>query len=125
MLPSEAAGVPTFNGQIYTEFLIDCDTYFLSLQELAKLDADRILFAHNYIFDGEDAKKHFPRAIKQGFEFKERITELLNQYGADTEKIVQIIKKEEYDITADPKQPETAYLINLRAKIKAVDKSME
>jgi hypothetical protein len=62
------------------------------------------------------------RAIEYTLRFREKIEGLLKMYGDDYEKITSVIKKEEYDPIEGDKQPEEAYLINLRAKINAVKK---
>lgn len=123
LIPSEAAGVPVQNGHVFTEFLVDCETYFKSLKKLSGYTFDTILFAHNYIFTGEDARNFFARALELGYRFRDRLSDLIDQYGENLQKVGTIIKAEEYDnIIDDAKQPEQAYLINLQAKIKAVSR---
>ncbi|MBU2509688.1 MBL fold metallo-hydrolase [bacterium] len=122
LIPSEAAGVPAEDNHVYTEFLVDCYSYFQSLEMLSTYSFDTILFAHNYIYTGTDADSFFQTALDHGYHFRDRLSELLDQYGFDTDKIGAIIKSEEYDIIQGAKQPEKAYLINLQAKIKAVNR---
>jgi 2-aminobenzoylacetyl-CoA thioesterase len=125
LIPSEAAGVPTSEGKSYTEFLVDSESYFESQQKLATLEFDTLLFAHSYVFTGEEAKSYFQNALEQGYVFRQHLSDLIDQHGDQTDKIMEIVKKEEYDNAEEPKQLEKAYLLNLDAKIKAVRKWKE
>jgi glyoxylase-like metal-dependent hydrolase (beta-lactamase superfamily II) len=122
LIPSEAAGVPAHNNYVYTEFLVDCNAYFQSLKRLSGYPFDTLLFAHNYFYTDTDAHTFFNHAIKLGYSFQKRLLELLDRYGSDLDSACQIVKQEEYDQIKDPKQPEPAYLLNLKAKLNAVDK---
>jgi len=122
LFPSEAAGVPHHKGVIYTEFLVDSDTYFESQERLNSLSFDTLPFAHNYVYDGEDAKSYFPRSLEEGKQFRVRLSELIDLHGDDFDAIYKDIRREEYDFAEEPKQQESAYLLNMQAKIKAVRK---
>ncbi len=120
LFPSEAAGVPTGNEYIYTEFLVDCERYLESLKVLAQYEVEFILFAHNFFYSAADTSGFFESAIRQSIQFRDRIGGLLDEYGTDLEAVKKIIKAEEYDPITEAKQPEPAYLINLQAKVNAV-----
>ncbi|MBT6615070.1 MAG: MBL fold metallo-hydrolase [Deltaproteobacteria bacterium] len=122
LIPSEAAGVPAGNGHIYSEFLVDYEAYFSSINRLANLDFERILCAHRCFYDGEDAAGYFEDAIDQTIGFKDRIAELLAEYPNNHETVGRIIKAEEYEQVPEPKLPEPAYDLNLAAKINAVSR---
>ncbi|NQU64029.1 MAG: MBL fold metallo-hydrolase [SAR324 cluster bacterium] len=120
LLPSEAAGVPASNGQIYAEFLVDYNSYLDSLMRLADLKFDRILCGHWSYFDGEDAAGYFESAITQAVNFKNKIVTLLAENQNNLEVVGRIIKAEEYEPIPEPKMMEQAYDLNLEAKIKTV-----
>ncbi|MFH2130157.1 MAG: MBL fold metallo-hydrolase [bacterium] len=120
LIPSEAAGVPAGKGYIYAEFLVDYDTYLYSISRLAVLPVDRILCAHRFIYDGDDTVGYFDEAIRQTRQFKNRISILLEQNGYDNEAVGRIIKAEEYGQVPEPKLPEPAYDLNLKAKISTI-----
>lgn len=124
LIPSEAVGVPGDGEYIFSEFLIGYDCYMASLEKLASLDVEIIMLAHGACLTGSDARDYMPRAIEHTIRFRERIESLLEEHGDDHEAIVGIVKREEYDIIEHDKQPEMAYLINLRAKIRAVARDM-
>lgn len=120
LLPSEAAGVPEGNGNIFSEFLVDYDDYFASINRLAGLAFDRILCAHRFIYDGDDARGYFADSIEQTVRFREWIAELLAQHSGDHATVAKLVKAEEYENSTVPKMPEPAYDLNLAAKIRAV-----
>lgn len=125
LIPSEAVGVPGDGDYIFSEFLIGFDSYMASLEKLATLDVEILMLAHGACLTGSDAGNYIPRAIKSAIRFRERLKSLLEEHGDDHETIVSIVKREEYDGIEREKQPEVAYLINLRAKIKAVARYMK
>lgn len=122
LIPSEAAGVPAGNGHIYAEFLVDYDAYFNSIKRLADLKFDRILCAHRYYYDGEEAAGYFEVAISQTSIFKDRIVALLEENDHNHETVGRIIKAEEYEQLPEPKLMEKAYDLNLVAKINTVSR---
>ncbi len=125
LIPSEAGGVPAGNGHIYSEFLVDYETYFNSIQRLANLEFERILCAHRSVYDGEDAAGYFEDAIAQTIRFKDRIVTVLEANPNDHEAVARIIKAEEYGPVPEPKLPEPAYDLNLTAKIKAISRLLD
>lgn len=122
LLPSEAIGVSGLGDYIFSEFLTDYQVYLNSLKKLADYDVEVLALAHGAYCTGDEARAYMRRAIEYTLRFREKIEGLLKMYGDDYEKITSVIKKEEYDPIEGDKQPEEAYLINLRAKINAVKK---
>ena len=122
LIPSESIGVPGLGEYIFSEFLTDYHIYMDSLEKLAGYDVEVLVLAHGYYYTGDDAKNYMPRAIEYTKRFRKEIERLLKSHGSNYEKIASIIKKEEYDPIPGDKQPREAYLINLHAKIKAIEK---
>ncbi len=122
LIPSESIGVPGSGEYIFSEFLTDYHIYLDSLKKLAGYDVETLVLAHGYYYTGDDAKDYMPRAIEYTKRFREKIENLLKSHGTDYEKMAAIIKEEEYDPIPGEKQPREAYLINLNAKIKAIEK---
>jgi len=122
LIPSESVGVPGLGEHIFSEFLTDYHVYLESLEKLAAYDVEILVLAHGWYYTGEDAQAFIPRAIEYTLSFRQKIEDLLRRHGSDYKKIASIIKGEEYDPIKGDKQPEEAYLINLDAKIKAIEK---
>ncbi len=117
LVASEAVGCPTQDGRIITEFLVDYDAYLSSLQRLAELPVEVLCMAHYSALKGSDARDYFGRALAAAKEFKEWVEDLLNREGNDVARVVQLVKKQEWDLRPQPKQPELAYLLNLQARV--------
>jgi 2-aminobenzoylacetyl-CoA thioesterase len=116
LIASEAVGCPTRDGRIITEFLVDYDAYLASLRRLSKLPVEVLCMAHHSALTGPDAKNYFDRALAAAKEFKAWVEDLLHQEG-DVSRVVQLVKKNEWDLRPQPKQPEPAYLLNLQARV--------
>ncbi len=114
----EAGGVTGPTGFISTEFLADFDAYMQNIRRLASLHPDIISQSHFALFTGEDARHFFSRSLEAARRFKELADAFLDEEHGDVDKVVERIKAAEYDDRPGPKQPLTAYLLNLRARVR-------
>ena len=117
LVATEAAGLLWQNGTINAEFLVDFDLYMDSLKRLASLDVDILCQGHHFVFTGDDVKEFFGASIEAGAGFRTRVEELLAENEGSIDRVVEIMKAKEYDINPGVKQPEAAYLLNLRARV--------
>lgn len=117
LIATEASGCRGQNGHIITEFLVDYEKYLSNLKRLSMLDAEVLCQGHHFVYTGEDVKRHFEEAISEALRFKEEVIEFLKKENGDVDKVVEIIKHIEYEPNPGPKQPEKAYLLNLRARV--------
>jgi glyoxylase-like metal-dependent hydrolase (beta-lactamase superfamily II) len=117
LIATEAAGCTDRTGYIVTEFLIDYENYLASLKRLADLDVEILCQGHHFVYVGAAVKDFFARSLKSAETFRARVEELLRAEGGSVERVVARIKAEEYDEKPLPKQPEKAYLLNLRARV--------
>ncbi len=117
LIATESAGCRSQTGDIITEFLVDFDAYVESLRRLSMFDCDIVCQGHHFVYTGDDIKLFFERSLDAALKFRAHVTELLEAEGYDTDRVVERIKREEYDPNPGPKQPETAYLINLKTRI--------
>jgi 2-aminobenzoylacetyl-CoA thioesterase len=118
LIASEASGCLSTAGSIVSEFLADYDAYFSSLTRLAGLPVDILCQGHRIIFTGpEEVRNFFSRSVSEATRFKDRVYELLGSEAGSVDRVVQKIKAEQYDVIEGVKQPETAYLINLKAQV--------
>jgi len=125
MVPSETAGAMLTDGYIYSEFLVDYDAYMGSLRRLSEYDVDYLMLAHGIYLSGEDARNYFPRAEEAAVRFRKKIQNLIKKYGDNFDYIAGEIRKEEFDnFPEDERQPEEAYILNLRAKVNAVSRTI-
>ncbi len=122
LFTGEAVGIMEGNGYIFAEWLSDYNDYLASLYKLAELEIDILCPGHGCVLTGEDAAGFIARSIEYCKQFRQLIEQTLAETGGDVEAAKARIKAEEYDPLPEPKQPEFAYLINLDAKIRAVQK---
>lgn len=117
LIATESAGCRSQTGQIISEFLVDFDAYIASLKRLSALDVSIFCQGHHFVYTGKDVKDFFDNSLSAALNFKAHVTELLAAENNSVEKVVERIKKEEYDPNPGPKQPEKAYLLNLKTRV--------
>jgi glyoxylase-like metal-dependent hydrolase (beta-lactamase superfamily II) len=120
LIPGEVAGVYDRNLNILPEFLSSFEGYMASLEKLSALDLDLLLLGHSFVVTGEDARGYIGKSIEATKRFKKRIEDLLDMRAGDQEAVVKIIFQEDYEGQQAIPQDERSYLINLKAKVKAV-----
>lgn len=124
LMCSEAAGVPDQTGEIISDFLVDYDRYVDSMQRINKLEVGVVCLGHRFAFTGDDARRYIPQAIASCETFLKRAEDCFIRADGDLQKVIQDVKKFEYDDKEGPKQLEAAYTLNLEARIKIIEKRM-
>lgn len=117
LVATESAGCRSQTGEIVSEFLVDFDAYVESLKRLSMLDCDIVCQGHHFVYTGDDVKRFFDSSLRSALAFRDHVAELLDAEHNNIEKVVERIKKEEYDPNPGPKQPEAAYLLNLKTRV--------
>jgi 2-aminobenzoylacetyl-CoA thioesterase len=117
LIATESAGCLGRNNQIITEFLVDYDAYIRTLERFSTLDIDIFCQGHHFVFSGEDVRDFLVNSLRAAVSFKKHVDQLLYLEGGLIDKVVDTIKTEEYDTNPGIKQPERAYLLNLRTQI--------
>jgi 2-aminobenzoylacetyl-CoA thioesterase len=117
LVATESVGLLWQNGTIGTEFLVDYDAYMTSLRRLAALDVDILCQGHHFVFTGDDVKKFFSASIEAAERFRSDVEALLEAEHGSVDRVVALMKAREYDTNPGIKQPEQAYLLNLKARI--------
>jgi glyoxylase-like metal-dependent hydrolase (beta-lactamase superfamily II) len=117
LIATESAGCRSQTGQIVSEFLVDFDAYISSLKRLALLDTDIFCQGHHFVYTGRDVGEFFDSSLQAAFAFRGRVMELLTMEKDSVDRVVERIKEEEYDPNPGPKQPERAYLLNLKTRV--------
>lgn len=117
LVASEAVGCTDHTGYIVTEFLVDFETYLASVRRLLELPARVLCQGHTEVFTGPDVRPRLERTLDAALEFRTWVERLLDEENGDEERVAMLVKAGEYDRRPQPKQPEPAYLLNLRARI--------
>ena len=125
LLCSEAAGVPDATGYIVSEALVDFDQYYESMRRLSQVEYDVLCLGHRQALTGRDAKNYFQKSMADCRDFLNLVESSLIEDSGDVQKVIARIKAIEYDPIQGPKQIESAYLLNLEAKIKVIKRRLE
>jgi hypothetical protein len=84
-----------------------------------------LCLGHRQALNGQDAKNYFQKSMTHCRDFLNLVETSLIEKGGDVPKVIAQIKAIEYDPIQGPKQIEPAYLLNLEAKVKAIQKRLE
>lgn len=118
LMAGEAAGVYYAPGIVSTEFVFNYDSYLSSLQRLASLPTEVFCQGHyQHLMGREEISAFFEQSINSTISFKNRVLELLDEEAGSLDHVINRLKTERYDIIQGPRQPEFAYLINLKAQV--------
>ncbi len=124
LVATESTGCRSQTGQIITEFLVDFEKYITSLKRLSCLDIEVLCQGHHFVFTGDDVKRHLDESLKSAQRFRDKVISFLKEEGGSVDRVVELVKAMEYDTNPGPKQPEKAYLINLRTRVAHLAQSL-
>jgi glyoxylase-like metal-dependent hydrolase (beta-lactamase superfamily II) len=122
LFSSEAAGQPDRTGYIVSDCPADYGEYLLSLKRLSSLELEVLCLGHLLVYTLRDVKRYFRESLAACEKFHNLVANYLSEQQGDLQQVKKRIKAIEYDSKMGIKQPEPAYLLNLEARIKAVQK---
>jgi glyoxylase-like metal-dependent hydrolase (beta-lactamase superfamily II) len=122
LIASEAVGTPDATGYIISDCLVDYRAYVASIEKLAKLEVETLFAGHMYAFSGSDARRHLSESLRQAEIFRKMVEKFLAEERGDLKNVMGRVKQVEYDGKTGLKQPEPAYLLNLEARVKAIQR---
>lgn len=120
LVASEAGGCALNSEYVSVECLTDFRVYLASLNRLASLDVEILCQGHRYVYTDHDVQAFFERSIRSALGFQETVEEFWHRESQDLKRVMVRIKEVEYDPLTPPKQPEQAYLANLKARVNSV-----
>ncbi len=115
----ESCGIMDSTGYIFADCLVNYDQYMASIRKLSLLKTDIVCQAHWFVFTGQDAVDFISRSQTSCNEFRHWVKQLLDEENGDISQVMARIKSIEFDCKINHVQPESAYLLNLEARIKA------
>jgi glyoxylase-like metal-dependent hydrolase (beta-lactamase superfamily II) len=125
LMCSEAAGVPDQTGYIISDFLVDYDRYVESMRRLNELDFNVLCLGHRFAYIGHDAKTYIPKSMTDCRQSLELVETCFVEEAGDLQNVIKRVKKHEYDDKKGLKQLEAAYVLNLEARVKVIQKRMQ
>ena len=120
LVAGEAAGCQQLPGNIVTEFLVDYQAYEDTIARLSSLGAQALCQGHHMVHMGPEVDDFFARSLTGARAFRRLVLELLQEKHGDQEAVVTEVKAREWDPCPEPKQAKTAYLLNLRARVRVL-----
>jgi glyoxylase-like metal-dependent hydrolase (beta-lactamase superfamily II) len=125
MLTGEAAGIiPGDDFWVSPQFLSSYDDYISSIQRIREKKPKIMVMGHHCVVK-EVAEKFFDSSLSDCETFRKMIEQYLKEGQMDQENVIQRIKEEEYLTLRKGKQPEEAFLLNIRAQVRLIAKSMK
>lgn len=126
IITGEAIGIlPGDGSYVSPEFLSSYDDYIASIHKVWAKKPALIVPGHHARIEKNRIEAFFEFALKNAEELKRKIERYLAEEAMDEEKVVSRIKDEEYLTLRLGKQPEEAYLKNLRAQVGLIRQTME
>lgn len=102
------------------EFLVDYDVYQQSLQALSHLDIDILCTGHHLVVTGKEARQYIRDSMAQTENYLGLVEKLAEEEQGNLARIVERIKGKEWDNRPLPKQPERAYVMNTRIRVRNI-----
>jgi glyoxylase-like metal-dependent hydrolase (beta-lactamase superfamily II) len=124
LIASEAVACYEDDGYLQIEFLVDFDAYLESLTVIQNLDAKILCPGHHVVFTDQDVMLHIQASFKAANNYLTMTERFLDQEKGDIECTVSRIKAWQWDNRPWPKQPESAYLLNTRQRVKTIWRRM-
>jgi 2-aminobenzoylacetyl-CoA thioesterase len=125
VMTGEAIGiVPGEELYVGPEFLTSYEDYVDSINKVAALRPRRILTGHHAEAYGDQVERLIGAALRDAAALKDKIERYLAEEGMDEARVIERVKGEEYLTARQGKQPEEAYLLNLKAQVKMIKGGM-
>jgi glyoxylase-like metal-dependent hydrolase (beta-lactamase superfamily II) len=120
LIASEAVAIYENDGYIQPEFLVDFDAYRDSLKKIQTFGAKILCAGHHAVFTNNDVMGHICASLEAADTYLTTTEGLLVQEKGDIDRTVFRVKAAEWDNRSWPKQPESAYLLNTRQRVKTI-----
>lgn len=124
-LTGEALGiVPGDELYVGPEFLTSYEDYVGSINKVAAARPRRVLTGHHAQAYGDQVEQLIAAALRDAAALKDKIERYLAEENMDEARVIERVKGEEYLTARQGKQPEEAYLLNLKAQVKMIKNGM-
>lgn len=120
LFTGDSGGILHESGYLFFDFLSGCSSYLKSLEKIRDTKARLICPGHYKSKDGVEAHAYMENLVPGCLRFIDLVADVIKTHKGKLSGIMKTIKSLEYDVLAEPKQPEPAYLLNLEARIKSV-----
>jgi len=126
ILTGEAIGiVPGDELYVGPEFLTSYEDYVDSIKKVAALKPRQILTSHHSFAYSDRVDELIAASLRDAAALRDKIERYLAEEHMDEARVIERVKNEEYLTDRQGKQPEEAYLLNLKAQVRMIKKGME
>ena len=121
LIAGDAVGNEDERGYITSEFLVDYDAFYASLEMISQLNAEILCPGHRLVVTGApEVRIYLGKCIEEAARHLTMVEDFLEREGDDISRTVARIKAFEWDPAPWPKQPEKAYFLNTQAKVRTI-----
>ena len=92
---------------------------------ISRLDVEILCTGHNLVLTGSDARKYIRQSLDHATEYVDMVERFLREEEGDIDRTIARVKAAEWDPRPLPKQPERAYLMSTKARIKTLLERMK
>jgi len=122
LVAGEAAGVPE-GDFIHSVFLSNYEEYVNSIGKLLTLNAEALCIAHvGIITGGKEISEYLKVSLTAARKYRAKIERYLGEFNGDRDKVVNAIVAEEYDSQSQHIVNRNPFIMNLHAKVNAIEK---
>ncbi|MBN2224042.1 MAG: MBL fold metallo-hydrolase [Deltaproteobacteria bacterium] len=126
MLTGEALGiVPGDELYVGPEFLTSYEDYVASIKKVKALKPNRILTGHHSFAFSDRVDELIAASLRDAAALRDKIERYLGEEAMDEARVIERVKAEEYLTARQGRQPEEAYLLNLKAQVQMVKNGMD
>jgi hypothetical protein len=104
---------------------VDEAAYAASLDRMLELDVDILCVGHNLVLTGKDARRHLRTSREQVPAYVRMVRRFLREEQEDIDRVATRVKAAEWDKKALPKQPEQAYMMNTKVRVRTILRHMK
>jgi len=124
ILTGEAVGIiPGNDLWVAPQFLSSYGDYICSIRRIREKKPKVIVMGHHHVVT--KVERFFEASLSDCKAFRKMIEQYLKEEHMNKEKVVERIREEEYLTLRKGKQPEEAFLLNVRAQVNLIAKIMK
>jgi glyoxylase-like metal-dependent hydrolase (beta-lactamase superfamily II) len=125
VLAGEALGIiPGDDFWVAPQFLSSYEDYIHSIECIREKKPKVIVLGHHYVVGKQEVGKFFEASLADCRAYRRMIEQYLQEAHMVQERVIQRIRENEYLTLRKGKQPEQAFLLNLKAQVKLIAGSM-
>ena len=125
VLTAEAVGIiPGNEFWVAPQFLSSYENYLETVDRIRKRRPKLIVLGHHRVVGGQDIDRFFEAALSDCRQFRNMVSQLLQEEQMKEEKVVRRVHKQQVRTGRRGGQPEEAFRLNLQVQVKVIARLM-